>query len=147
MTFDTISQLNTQYSRGGISIPPFPRNGRLQIEICHDVLDSRGQYTLSALWVVVFHLPSPWIGRLQIEIGHDVLYGGEQNTLGALGVVEVLQQLGDGHVGRGLGLTPHRLHVLYCVGADVVQEGHDDGLRLLTRGGLHPRELDLYQGR
>ena len=111
------------------------------------MLDRGEQYTLSALWVEVFHLPSPWIGRLQVEIGHDVLHGGEQNTLGALGVVEVLQQLGDGHVGRGLGLTPHRLHVLYRVGADVIQEGHDDRLRLLTSGGLHPRELDLYQGR
>ena len=76
-----------------------------------------------------------------------MLHGGEQNTLGTLGVVEVLQQLGDGHVGRGLGQPPHRLHVLYRVGADVIQEGHDDRLRLLTRGGLHPRELDLYQGR
>lgn len=83
--------------------------------------------------------------KLQVEIGHDVLDGREQDALGALGVVEVLEQLWDGHVGRGLWLTPDRLHVLDGVSADVVQQGDDDRLRVLSRGGLDvgPSELEL----
>lgn len=83
--------------------------------------------------------------ELQIEIGHDVLDGREQDTLGALGMVEVLEQLWDGHVGGGLWLTPDRLHVLDGVSADVVQQGDDDRLRVLSSRGLDvgTSELEL----
>lgn len=83
--------------------------------------------------------------ELQIEIGHDVLDGREQDTIGALGVVEVLEQLWDGHVGGGLWLTPDRLHVLDGVSADVVQQGDNDRLRVLSSGGLDvgTSELEL----